>query len=189
MFTQPPHPYKFGYESVDEFGNTQYRHETSDARNSKRGSYGYTDANGISRRVDYVADEHGFRASVRTNEPGTAESAPADAVYHAKPVVGLGPAVLKAQQNGLLLKDAGSGGSVVPGATTVVIPAPVAKVVAAPEAFVSAPNGGYGTGSAPSALEARKNRDACRKSCGHSGCGRPCCGRYLSRFHPSQRQS
>ncbi|KAH6938974.1 hypothetical protein HPB50_015335 [Hyalomma asiaticum] len=73
----PPHPYEFGYETVDEFGNTQYRHETSDAHNNKRGSYGYTDASGISRRVDYVADANGFRAHIRTNEPGTASSAPA----------------------------------------------------------------------------------------------------------------
>ncbi|CAN7996632.1 unnamed protein product [Ixodes hexagonus] len=83
---QGPHPYSFGYDTVDEFGNKQYRHETSDANNFKRGSYGYTDANGIYRQVDYIADANGFRATVRTNEPGTAPSAPAGVLYDAKPV-------------------------------------------------------------------------------------------------------
>lgn len=35
-----------------------------------RGSYGYTDANGIYRHVDYVADQNGFRANIKSNEPG-----------------------------------------------------------------------------------------------------------------------
>lgn len=35
------------------------------------------DIDGRARRVDYVADGHGFRAVVNTNEPGTAHSAPA----------------------------------------------------------------------------------------------------------------
>lgn len=37
------------------------------------GSYGYTDAYGVYRKVDYVADENGFRATIRSNEPGTKE--------------------------------------------------------------------------------------------------------------------
>ena len=36
------------------------------------GTYGYTDSYGIYRQVEYVADKHGFRATVKTNEPGTA---------------------------------------------------------------------------------------------------------------------
>lgn len=36
------------------------------------GSYGYTDSYGIYRQVDYVADKNGFRATIKTNEPGTA---------------------------------------------------------------------------------------------------------------------
>ncbi|GIY82694.1 hypothetical protein CEXT_436631 [Caerostris extrusa] len=39
------------------------------------------------RRVDYVADGHGFRATVKTNEPGTAASAPAAALI-ASPYAG-----------------------------------------------------------------------------------------------------
>ncbi|CAN7996893.1 unnamed protein product [Ixodes pacificus] len=90
-----PHPYSFGYDTVDEFGNKQYRHETSDANNAKKGSYGYTDANGIYRQVDYIADANGFRATVRTNEPGTAPSSPAGVLYDAKPVVVKPTAVVK----------------------------------------------------------------------------------------------
>lgn len=80
---------------MDEFGNKQYRHETSDANNAKKGSYGYTDTNGIYRQVDYIADANGFRATVRTNEPGTAPSAPAGVLYDAKPVVVKPAAVVK----------------------------------------------------------------------------------------------
>lgn len=41
-----------------------------------RGSYGYTDAWGLYRIVDYVADANGFRATIRTNEPGLVEKNP-----------------------------------------------------------------------------------------------------------------
>jgi len=36
------------------------------------------DALGLSRIVDYVADDAGYRAAIRTNEPGTANANPAD---------------------------------------------------------------------------------------------------------------
>ncbi|KAH9371596.1 hypothetical protein HPB48_021433 [Haemaphysalis longicornis] len=52
---EPPQPYNFGYDSVDEFGTQTYRKEQSDARNVKTGSYGYKDAYGVYRRVEYVA--------------------------------------------------------------------------------------------------------------------------------------
>ncbi|XP_022650111.1 cuticle protein-like [Varroa destructor] len=82
----PPQPYQFGYESVDEYGTKQARHEVSDAYNNKKGSYSFTDAHGIARHVDYVADAAGFRATIKTNEPGTAPSAPAAALYNAAPI-------------------------------------------------------------------------------------------------------
>ncbi|KAH9384440.1 hypothetical protein HPB48_026447 [Haemaphysalis longicornis] len=72
---------------VDEFGNRQFRSEQGDANNAKTGSYGYTDVNGPYRRVSYVADANGFRATVDTNEPGTAPGASADAVFNAASVV------------------------------------------------------------------------------------------------------
>ncbi|KPM09986.1 structural constituent of cuticle-like protein [Sarcoptes scabiei] len=65
-----PEPYNFQYAANDEYGNNQYRNEEQDKSGVIRGSYGYTDANGLYRVVDYVADDDGFRASIRTNEPG-----------------------------------------------------------------------------------------------------------------------
>lgn len=61
----------------DDYGNSQYRREDSDDTGAVRGSYGYTDANGLYRIVDYVADDNGFRATIRTNEPGLVEPSPA----------------------------------------------------------------------------------------------------------------
>nr|XP_054931643.1 pupal cuticle protein 36-like isoform X2 [Dermacentor andersoni] len=86
-YASPPHPYNFGYDNVDEYGNRQFRNEQGDFNNAKTGSYGYRDANGLYRRVNYVADANGFRATVDTNEPGTAPGASADAVFNAAPVV------------------------------------------------------------------------------------------------------
>ncbi|KAH7965353.1 hypothetical protein HPB49_006271 [Dermacentor silvarum] len=86
-YSTPPQPYNFGYDNVDEYGNRQFRSEQGDANNVKTGSYGYRDVNGLYRRVNYVADANGFRATVDTNEPGTAPGASADAVFNAAPVV------------------------------------------------------------------------------------------------------
>ncbi|XP_072142298.1 uncharacterized protein [Dermacentor andersoni] len=83
----PPQPYSFGYDTADEFGNRQFRSEQGDANNVKTGSYGYRDVNGLFRRVSYIADANGFRATVDTNEPGTAPGASADVVFNASPVV------------------------------------------------------------------------------------------------------
>ncbi|XP_075535154.1 uncharacterized protein LOC142570690 [Dermacentor variabilis] len=61
--------------------------EQGDANNVKTGSYGYRDVNGLFRRVNYIADANGFRATVDTNEPGTEPGASADVVFNASPVV------------------------------------------------------------------------------------------------------
>nr|XP_054932369.1 adult-specific rigid cuticular protein 12.4-like [Dermacentor andersoni] len=82
----PPQPYSFGYDTADEFGTQLFHKEQGDASNAKTGSYGYRDANGLFRTVKYVADANGFRATVDTNEPGTAPGASADAVFNANPV-------------------------------------------------------------------------------------------------------
>ncbi|KAH8008952.1 hypothetical protein HPB51_008143 [Rhipicephalus microplus] len=86
-FAGPPQPYSTNYDIVDELGNRQYRSEQGDANNVKTGSYGYTDVYGLYRRVNYIADANGFRATVDTNEPGTAPGASADVVFNAAPVV------------------------------------------------------------------------------------------------------
>lgn len=47
-----------------------------------RGSYGFTDENGIRREVHYVADHNGFRAEIKTNEPGTISGNSAGVNYY-----------------------------------------------------------------------------------------------------------
>ncbi|KAH6927834.1 hypothetical protein HPB50_009149 [Hyalomma asiaticum] len=76
-----PTPYQFGYDVKDEYGNSQSRQESGDGSGTVKGSYGYTDTNGIYRQVNYVADQNGFRAVVKTNEPGVGPASPADAEF------------------------------------------------------------------------------------------------------------
>ncbi|XP_071036451.1 pro-resilin-like [Parasteatoda tepidariorum] len=68
-------PYKFGYSVKDHHGE-QHREEFGTG-DHVTGSYGFTDARGVHRQVNYVADHGGFRAEVKTNEPGTANQNPA----------------------------------------------------------------------------------------------------------------
>ncbi|GIX80993.1 hypothetical protein CDAR_545311 [Caerostris darwini] len=79
--------YAFGYQIKDKLGATNSRSEVGDGYGNKKGSYTLNDIDGRARRVDYVADGHGFRATVKTNEPGTAASAPAAALI-ASPYAG-----------------------------------------------------------------------------------------------------
>ncbi|KAH6945400.1 hypothetical protein HPB50_008218 [Hyalomma asiaticum] len=74
--------YQFSYDIVDPLGATNGRWEVGDAYGNKRGGYTITDIDGRQRRVEYVADAYGFRVIVNTNEPGTAASAPASAVFN-----------------------------------------------------------------------------------------------------------
>ncbi|KAI1308658.1 Cuticle protein 10.9 [Halotydeus destructor] len=80
----PINPYNFGYDVHDENGNHQYRKEESDANGVVRGTYGYTDAYGLYRLVDYVADASGFKANIRSNEPGVNSSPSANVVMAAE---------------------------------------------------------------------------------------------------------
>lgn len=63
--------YAFGYDENHSTGGT-FRRESSDAWGNKVGSYGLRDADGRVRVVNYVADGHGFRAAISSNEPGVA---------------------------------------------------------------------------------------------------------------------
>ncbi|KAI2799624.1 hypothetical protein BLOT_011530 [Blomia tropicalis] len=60
--------YSFGYNEQHSTGET-FRKE-SGRPGLQVGSYGLRDADGRIRVVNYVADKHGFRAFVSTNEPG-----------------------------------------------------------------------------------------------------------------------
>lgn len=61
----------------DQFGE-HYKTESGTGGVAVKGSYGFRDSKGLSRHVDYVADKGGFRASIKTNEPGTVSQNPAD---------------------------------------------------------------------------------------------------------------
>ncbi|XP_015914677.2 cuticle protein 14-like [Parasteatoda tepidariorum] len=74
-------PYKFGYSIKDKHGE-QHREESGTGGHHVTGSYGFTDDRGIHREVHYVADHGGFRAQVKTNEPGTANQNPAAVHIH-----------------------------------------------------------------------------------------------------------
>lgn len=54
------------------------RSEQGDGNGAVTGSYSLAEADGRQRIVEYVADAAGFRATVKTNEPGTANANPAD---------------------------------------------------------------------------------------------------------------
>ncbi|XP_076307724.1 uncharacterized protein LOC143223529 [Tachypleus tridentatus] len=86
----PPQPYDFNYEAKDEFGNSHYRQEQGDENGNVYGSYGYTDANGLFRYVEYTSGPGGFNAKIHTNEPGTHPDNPADVVLNVeKPPAGI----------------------------------------------------------------------------------------------------
>ena len=49
---------------------TQSRQESQDASGKVTGSYTIVDANGAQRIVEYYADDTGFHANIKSNEPG-----------------------------------------------------------------------------------------------------------------------
>ncbi|UYV83232.1 hypothetical protein LAZ67_23000248 [Cordylochernes scorpioides] len=69
--------YAFGYQIVDHHGNTNGRQEAGHGGHHVHGSYNLALHDGRVRKVEYVADKHGFRAAIKTNEPGTQHSLPA----------------------------------------------------------------------------------------------------------------
>ncbi|XP_028968859.1 bromodomain-containing protein 4-like [Galendromus occidentalis] len=62
--------YNFGYE-IGTDNSHKFHKEVGDGTGRKIGSYGFTDADGRQRVVQYIADENGFRVQIKTNEPGT----------------------------------------------------------------------------------------------------------------------
>ncbi|XP_064488321.1 cuticle protein 16.8-like [Ornithodoros turicata] len=78
----PRRPYSFSYAATDpQDGSSHSRSETSDVTGRVVGFYTIRTADGRSRRVNYVADERGFRAEVVTNEPGTTSHNPANVIF------------------------------------------------------------------------------------------------------------
>ncbi|KFM64840.1 Cuticle protein 10.9, partial [Stegodyphus mimosarum] len=75
-----PIPYSFNYAAETEDGGRSSREESGDGAGRVTGSYSVNNLEGHSRVVEYIADEGGFRATIRTNEPGTDNISPADVV-------------------------------------------------------------------------------------------------------------
>merc|ERR1719422_244004 len=79
-----PAPVSSQYQAQDEFGNVNYgysninsaKQEVGNAYTGVAGSYKYVDANGVPQRVDYVADDLGFRITGATNPPVAPVEAP-----------------------------------------------------------------------------------------------------------------
>lgn len=84
-------PYSFGYAVKGHHGE-QHHQESGIGGQAVKGSYGFKDARGIQRLVDYVADHSGFKAQVKTNEPGTVSKNPASVSFisSAHPYFGAG---------------------------------------------------------------------------------------------------
>ncbi|XP_003737241.1 adult-specific rigid cuticular protein 15.7 [Galendromus occidentalis] len=72
--------YEFKYDIKDGYGNVNGRHEKG-GHHGVVGSYYLGEIDGRHRSVEYQADKLGFRAAVKTNEPGTKSSEPAFAPY------------------------------------------------------------------------------------------------------------
>ncbi|KAG1650236.1 Cuticle protein 16.8 [Nymphon striatum] len=73
-----PTPFKFSYDIKDDVNGQQSRQESGDGNGNVQGSYSYQDGYGIFRQVEYTADDYGFRANIKTNEPGTDNQNSAD---------------------------------------------------------------------------------------------------------------
>ncbi|KAF8773960.1 Cuticle protein 16.8 like protein [Argiope bruennichi] len=77
--------YEFGYEFGDGQGMNQHRRESSDGAGNVKGSYSYTDPYGVYRNVEYQADANGYRAVVKSNEPGLSNQNAADVTFLVEP--------------------------------------------------------------------------------------------------------
>ncbi|KAM7283056.1 hypothetical protein ISCGN_000220 [Ixodes scapularis] len=152
--------YQFGYDIVNGYGAVNGRHETGAAYGPVHGSYYLGDIDGRHRHVEYVADKLGFRAVVKTNEPGTKTSAPASApyvsangkavpaasVHHAVPVAALVKPLVPAYggHHGGLGYAGGYGGYGGYGHGAPVAAAVVARPAVPVAAYAAAPYHGYG---------------------------------------------
>ncbi|GFY76985.1 uncharacterized protein TNIN_401411 [Trichonephila inaurata madagascariensis] len=79
----PPIPYNFEFDTRDENGTTLFRRESQDRSGKVEGRYGYKDMFGTERIVEYIADENGYRAKIKTNEPGIAKKNSAGVEFYA----------------------------------------------------------------------------------------------------------
>ncbi|UYV65410.1 hypothetical protein LAZ67_3004299 [Cordylochernes scorpioides] len=88
-----PQPISTGYNVDDGHNNNFHHNEETDANGHKKGSFGYTNEDGLYRTVNYIADDQGFRASILSNEPGLGAEGAAGVNVKVNPV----PAHIKAE--------------------------------------------------------------------------------------------
>ncbi|GIY30437.1 uncharacterized protein CDAR_375931 [Caerostris darwini] len=82
---EAPKPFAVAYQANGD-GAASFRSEQGDASGNVRGSYGYRDAQGLYRMVEYSAGQGGFQAAVKTNEPGVdGKENPADVIMNVQP--------------------------------------------------------------------------------------------------------
>ncbi|GFS75054.1 adult-specific rigid cuticular protein 15.7 [Nephila pilipes] len=87
-----PIPYSFNYLAEGDEATNGHQ-ETGDGNGNVQGSYTITHQDGTSRVVEYTAGPDGFKAVVRTNEPGTDNSNPADVVFESTAPDARGPII------------------------------------------------------------------------------------------------
>ncbi|GIY59895.1 uncharacterized protein CDAR_95701 [Caerostris darwini] len=78
-------PYSYGFQFGDGRGMSQYRQESADGTGAVKGSYGYVDPFGVTRNVEYSAGVDGYKAFIKSNEPGLSNHISADAIYQVRP--------------------------------------------------------------------------------------------------------
>ncbi|GIY61289.1 hypothetical protein CDAR_216971 [Caerostris darwini] len=74
-------PYEIGFQMNDGNGTTQHRQEIRRENGDIKSSYGYTDALGVFRKVEYYTDADGYQAKVMSNEPGLSNKNSANTIY------------------------------------------------------------------------------------------------------------
>ncbi|KAK8758833.1 hypothetical protein V5799_003540 [Amblyomma americanum] len=146
----PPQPYTFSYDVTNEFGTRLSQTENGDANNVKTGTYSYSEANGIFRNVNYIADKDGFRVTVDTNEPGTKSSAPADVVINSQAADVPPPAVTVTRPAVVLTPRAQPPRQTQPPPARFLAPITIAR--SAPLQFRVRPAPGFGAAPAASAF-------------------------------------
>ncbi|CAL1279635.1 unnamed protein product, partial [Larinioides sclopetarius] len=98
-----PKPYSTSFQAPDGEGGLSFRTEEGDGSGNVKGSYGYKDAQGLYRMVEYSAGPAGFTATVNTNEPGVdGKENPADVTMNVEKT----PAAIQEKYT----RSSGSGG-------------------------------------------------------------------------------
>ncbi|GBM85843.1 hypothetical protein AVEN_37490-1 [Araneus ventricosus] len=78
-----PRPYSTSFQAPDGQGGLSFRTEQGDGSGNVKGNYGYKDAQGLYRMVEYSAGRDGYTATINTNEPGVdGKENPADVIMN-----------------------------------------------------------------------------------------------------------